>query len=118
MKNASLKLRTYSRYSQEAMALFGKMIRTARIEQAITTTELAGRAGISRGLLQRIEKGDLACAIGSVFEVAAVVGIGLFDDAGKQDAAQLAKHHQRLDDKLTLLPKAVRKPSLSVDDDF
>ncbi|WP_246722226.1 helix-turn-helix transcriptional regulator [Rhizobium laguerreae] len=59
------------------------MIRRARIERKLTTQELADRAGISRGLLQRIEKGDPACAIGAFFEVSAIVGVRLFnaDDA-------------------------------------
>jgi DNA-binding CsgD family transcriptional regulator len=35
------------------------------------------RAGISRGLLRRIETGDPGCTIGAVFEVATIVGVRL-----------------------------------------
>lgn len=66
--------RTYSRYSRDATALLGGLIREARKERRLTAQELADRAGISRGLLQRIEKGDLKCEIGAVFEVASIVG--------------------------------------------
>ena len=30
-------------------------------------------------ILQRIEKGDLKCELGAVFEVATIVGVKLFD---------------------------------------
>ena len=68
----------------------------------------------SRGLLQRIEKGDLKCEIGAVFEVATLVGVKLFD----VDAATLTRHIYQSEDKLALLPKSVRKKTRAVDDDF
>ena len=42
--------RTYSRYSRDAAALLGALIREARNERKLTAQELADRAGISRGL--------------------------------------------------------------------
>lgn len=106
--------RTYSRYSRDATALLGGLIRAARKERKLTAQELAERAGISRGLLQRIEKGDLKCEIGAVFEVATIVGVRLFE----ADEATLSNHLRQTDDKLALLPKSVRKKSRVVHDDF
>lgn len=106
--------RTYSRYSRDATALLGGLIRAARKERKLTTQEVADRAGISRGLLQRIEKGDLKCQIGAAFEVATIVGVKLFD----ADVGTLTKHLRQTEDKLTLLPKSVRKKSKRVRDDF
>ncbi len=106
--------RTYSRYSRDATALLGELIRAERKERKFTAQELADRAGISRGLLQRIEKGDLKCAIGAVFEVATIVGIKLFD----ADETTLTKHLSQTRDKLTLLPKSVRRKSRVARDDF
>ena len=106
--------RTYSRYSRDALTLLGGLIRTARIERKLTTQEVADRASISRGLLQRIEKGDLKCEIGAVFEVAAIVGVKLFD----ADQISLTKHMRQTEDRLALLPKSVRKKTKAVDDDF
>ncbi len=63
-------IRPYSHYSRDASVLFGQLIRRARIEQKITASELAERAGLSRGLVQQIEKGDPGCAIGAAFEAA------------------------------------------------
>ena len=85
--------RPYSRYSLEAAVLLGQLIRLARIGHRLTFEELAERAGISRGLLHRIEKGDPGCAIGSVFEVAAIVGVRLFD--ADQPALAKRRHQQR-----------------------
>ena len=106
--------RTYSRYSRDAMALLGGLIREARKERKLTAQELADRAGISRGLLQRIEKGDLKCEIGAVFEVATIVGVKLFD----AEADALSKRLSQTKDTLALLPKSVRKRSGAVRDDF
>lgn len=105
---------TYSRYSSDAVQLIGSLIKTARKERKLTAQELSERAGISRGLLQRIEKGDLNCKIGAVFEVAAIVGIKLFDAEG----TTLTKYIREAEDKLTLLPKSVRKKVRVIDDDF
>jgi transcriptional regulator with XRE-family HTH domain len=76
--------------------------------------ELADRAGISRGLLQRIEKGNLKCEIGAVFEVATIVGVKLFD----ADENALTKYLRQTKEKLALMPKSVRKKSRTVHDDF
>ena len=107
-------IRTYSRYSHDAVVLLGKLIRSARKGRKLTVQELAERAGISRGLLQRIEKGDLKCGIGTVFEVAAIVGVKLFEAEG----GTLTKYIRQTDEKLALLPKSVRKTAKVVDDDF
>ena len=108
--------RTYSRYSREAAALLGALIREARNERKLTAQELAERAGISRGMLQRIENGNLKCEIGAVFEVAAIVGVKLFE-ADDGDGV-LTKHLNQTREKLALLPKSVRKKSKAVRDDF
>lgn len=106
--------RAYSRYSREASRLLGQSIRQARIERRLTTEELAERAGISRGLVQRIERGGMGCAIGAVFEAAAIVGVRLFD----ADQPTLASRTAAAERTLTLLPKAVRASGKAVKDDF
>jgi hypothetical protein len=50
----------------------------------MTTADLASRAGISRALLQRIERGDPGCSIGVVVEVATIGGLSLFDQRQRQ----------------------------------
>jgi transcriptional regulator with XRE-family HTH domain len=106
--------RTYSRYTRDATDLLGSLIREARLERRLTAQELAERAGISRGMLQRIERGDLKCEIGAVFEVATIVGVQLFD----ADGSTMARHLHQAKDKLALLPKSVRRKSKAVRDDF
>ena len=106
--------RSYSRYGQEAAQLLGNMIRNARIEREMTITEVAERAGVSRGLVHRIESGDMGCSIGATFEVAAIVGVRLFD----AEQTTLTRHLGMARDRLTLLPKAVRQSQKAVKDDF
>ena len=107
-------LSVYSRYGQEAVELLSKLIRAGRKERKLTVQELADRAGVSRGLIQRIEKGDMKCQIGAYFEVAAILGIPLFDS----DASSLSRQIAQQNEKLALLPKTVQKPRKEVDDDF
>lgn len=106
--------RTYSKYVGEAAALLGKQVKLGRKRRKWSEHNLADRAGISRATLQKIEKGELSCAIGLVFEVAALVGVKLFN----ADSPSLATHLERADDKLALLPKAVHKSKKTIDDDF
>ena len=106
--------RSYSRYAREAAELLGLTIRNTRIERGITIAEVAERAGISRGLAHRIEKGELGSSIGAAFEVAAIVGLRLFE-AGPTTLT----HHLSVErDKLTLLPQSVRTGTVKVKDDF
>jgi transcriptional regulator with XRE-family HTH domain len=107
-------IRPYSRYGRDAMVLLGQLIRLARIGRKLTLEELAERAGVSRGLVHRIEKGDPGCAIGAVFEVAAIVGVRLFDADQSTLAAGIAANTATL----TLLPRAIRTSSKPVKDDF
>lgn len=103
-----------SRYAQDAVRLMGVLIRNARVENGITVAELAERAGVSRGLVQRTEAGETGTAIGSVFELAALVGVDLFE----LDAKGIARHLRAEQGKLSLLPQSVRKSPSEVNDDF
>ena len=51
--------RPYSPTARKAAELLGLMIRAARLERNMTAQELAERAGGSRPLLSRVEKGDM-----------------------------------------------------------
>ena len=106
--------RPYSHYSHDAALLLGQLIRRGRIERKLTAGELAERAGLSRGLVQRIEKGDLGCSIGAVFEAAAVAGVRLFDADQATLSGEIAANRAML----TLLPKSVRAARVAAKDDF
>jgi transcriptional regulator with XRE-family HTH domain len=106
--------RTYLRQTRDAAEMLGKLIRLGRKERKMTEEDLSGRAGISRRTLQKIERGDLKCEIGLVFEVANIVGVKLFSD---EENLNRYSYTSRIDDKLALLPKRVRRV-VTVDDDF
>ena len=106
--------RSYSRYAREAAELLGLMIRSARIERDFTVADVAERAGISRGLVNRIEKGEMGSSIGAAFELAAIVGLRLFE----AESTTLTRHLSAERDRLTLLPQSVRAGTTRVKDDF
>ncbi len=108
------KTRAYSAYTLDATYLLGKLVKHGRTSKKMTAQDLADRAGISRGLLLRIEKGDPRCELGIVFEVAALVGVKLFDT----DDKAMSSNIERIEDKLALLPKTVHKQRKEIDDDF
>lgn len=104
----------YTYYAAEALSLLGKQIKLARKRFMWSQQTLAEKAGIARATLQKIEKGETGCAIGTVFEVAALVGMKLFD----ADEQTLAERHDRTDERIALLPKATYKRNAKVIDDF
>ena len=108
------KQRTYSKYALEAVTLLGEHIKLGRKQRKWSEKNLAERAGISRATLQKIERGEMSSAIGLVFEVAALVGVNLFE----QDKLPLSKHIEQTRDKIALLPKRIKAKTKVVHDDF
>lgn len=106
--------RSYSRYAKEAAELFGLMIRSKRIDRQLTISDVAERAGISRGLVHRIERGEMGSSIGVTFEVAAILGLRLFE----AESTTLTRYLSMERDKIALLPQAVRTRATKVKDDF
>lgn len=105
---------TYSRLTKEAVTLLGKQIERARKSRRMSQRELAGRAGIARSTLQKIEQGDPTINIGLTFEAATLAGVHLF----VPDASTLAPKIEQLNDTLALMPKQIRKKRREVKDDF
>lgn len=73
----------------------------------MTSSSVAERAGISRGLMTRIEQGDPGCSIGVVFEVAALCGVPLFEE----DPRVLRMLTRAQQEKIKLIPQSVRAVS-------
>ncbi|MAU39993.1 MAG: transcriptional regulator [Kordiimonas sp.] len=103
-----------SPYTKDAVKLLAATIRAERKKNKMTEAELADRIGVSRDFIYRMEKGDPTCAIGSVFEAAYILGIQLFD----MGPSRLANELRQTEEKLTLLPKAIRKKTKVINDDF
>jgi transcriptional regulator with XRE-family HTH domain len=106
--------RPYSRLTKDALTLLGTQVRLARKQRGMTELELAERAGVARSTLQLIEKGDPRVDIGLVFEAAILAGVSLF----VPEASSLTPQIERLEDKLALLPRSIRRPKGAVNDEF
>lgn len=109
-----IKQRAYSKYAKEAAFLLGQQIKLGRKERQWSEQNLAERAGISRATLQKIEAGEMSPSIGLVFEVAALVGVPLFE----QESRALATTLELTQSKIALLPKRIKNKTTAVDDDF
>jgi transcriptional regulator with XRE-family HTH domain len=101
-------------YSKDALALLSQTIKMRRLERRMTMQEVAELAGVSRGLVRKIESGDPGCSVGAVFMIAAIVGVQLFDLEPMMLSTMLVNQKKTL----TLLPKAVTRPKSEVFDDF
>lgn len=108
-----MRKRVISPYTVKALEVLGKMIQLKRKERALTLKQLANRAGVSRSLIQRLEKCEPGCEIGVAFEVAHLLGIELFESPlGLNTLAST------LTDKISLLPGSVRESIKKVSNDF
>lgn len=105
--------RAYSRYTVEALQLLGEQIRLGRRERGWSQADLAERAGIGVRTLNRVEHGDPRVAIGTAFELAALVGVPLFH----VDRERLTMDLERTRARSAVLPQRVRARR-EVDDEF
>lgn len=106
--------RTYSQQTLDAARVLGLEIAGARREQRWTINELAERAGVSRITVRAVEAGAPTVAVGTVFELATLLGVELFGATPSQFPELLARGR----DRLALLPARVRQPTTTLDDDF
>lgn len=72
MKNAKRALLPSQRRIMES---FGENIRYARLRRDLSSAQVAERAGISRGTLVKIERGDENVALGFYFRVLATLSL-------------------------------------------
>ena len=106
--------RSYSKLTREALLLLAGQIQLARKRRRMTEQDLAARIGVARSTVQLIEKGAPSVGVGLMFEAAVLVGVDLF----VPEATTLAPELERMQDKLALVPRSVRKPVRVIDDDF
>lgn len=101
---------SFSPWTVNAIEVLGRQITAERRTHRWTQAELAKRAGITTKTLIAIEKGSTGTGIGTVFEVAALLGIPLV--GATEPAAR-----ELIDARLALLPSRVER-SKDHDDDF
>jgi len=106
--------RSYSKLTREALLLLAGQIRLARKRRRMTEQDLAARIGVARSTVQLIEKGAPSVGVGLMFEAAVLAGVDLF----VPEATTLAPELERMQDKLALVPRSVRKPARVIDDYF
>lgn len=68
---------------QRLLSALGERVKLARLRRKLSSTAVAGRAGISRTSLYKVESGDPGVTMGSYLRVLAAVGL-------EDDLAQIA----------------------------
>lgn len=104
---------TFSTVTEEAGRLLGAQIQLGRRQRRWTLQELADRVGVTAVTMRKVERGDLTVGLGIAFEAATLVGVPLFHE----DRSRRSLERARVEDRLAVLPKAVRRPT-EVNDDF
>ena len=98
----------------DATTVIGQRIRRARQERGWTLVNLAERAGVSEKTVRSIEAGSPRTAIGTVFEVALLVGLDLLGRPESELPALVARGRE----VASLAPTRVRASSPRVRDPF
>ena len=88
---------------QRLLAQLGERIRLARLRRQLSNAAVAGRAGISRSSLYKVEAGDAGATLGTYLRVLAVLGL----ENDLNGVAADDKVGRKLQD-LALEPKAAR----------
>lgn len=99
----------------DALAVLGNQIAIARAERGWSIAEMAARAGISHITASRIETGNAGTAVGTVFQVAHLVGVPVF---GIEDRGELARLRRQGEETLALLPARIRTRKSALDGNF
>jgi len=100
--------------SADALRVLGLQIGRARRDRRWTQIELAERVGVSDATVRLVERGVPTVAIGTVFEMAAILGIPLITPEPADLPALVAQSR----DRLAVLPARVRTRAPQVSDDF
>lgn len=101
--------------ARDAARLLGAQVAAARRRRRWPATRVAEQANISVTTLRKVERGDPSVALGTMLEVAVLVGVPLFG-VQADDLADLAG---RVEDRLALLPRRVTPiGDEGLDDDF
>jgi transcriptional regulator with XRE-family HTH domain len=94
---------TLSTATTAALRVVGYDVRIARQERGWTIQELADRAGVNERTVRAVERGAPTTGVGTVFELAWLVGLELLGRDDRELPDLVAQRKQRL----TLAPKRV-----------
>ena len=114
MSKSTLSAKSLPPPVHSALHLLGEDIRRARKRRRISIRDMAERAMVSPGTIQRIEKGDASVGIGIMASVLWV--LGLHQRFESMVAPETDSIGQRED--LSRLPKRVRRGKVTPDDGF
>jgi transcriptional regulator with XRE-family HTH domain len=99
---------------QDALTVWGQLIRLARADRGWTAKNLAARANLSEQTVLAAESGSRGTSVGTMMDLADLVGVPLF---GIENRAELAIRRSRGEELLALIPSRVYRSKKTVGDD-
>lgn len=90
-----------SKANQQLDIYIGKVINSARKKQSLTISDIAEQSGISRGMLSKIENGQVSPSLDSLLKISTSLGVPIsaffkeFDN--EEGGAQLVKSEEKLE---------------------
>lgn len=100
-----------SRPAADALFVLGQQVKLKRIALGWSIADTAARLGVDPSTVGNVERGHPGTSVGTVFNLAALVGVDLYG----LDGAELARARRLGEDTLALLPSRVRAPVWSDD---
>ena len=98
--------------ASNALEVLALSIKAGRKQRRWTREELAGRAGMNKETVTRIERADPGVAIGRFFDAAALTGVTLYSPSRDE----LAGERRRREHELSLLPSRIDSPRAATND--
>ena len=103
---------------RQALRDWGQLIAAGRKEKNFTQTELAGRVGVGRMTVVRMEKGAPEVGVGHYLTAAWILGLPVLAWTDFADLRPETATAEYLKQVRRHLPERVRVPTEPVDDDF
>lgn len=94
-------LKVMSKENQQLDIYIGKVINSARKKQELTIADIAEQSGISRGMLSKIENGQVSPSLDSLMKISNALGVPIsvffkeFDN--EEGGAQLVRSNEKLE---------------------
>ncbi len=102
-RGAASAVRVYGRSAQQLQENLGAHLRAARVERRLTLSEVASRAGLTKGFLSQLERGESSASIASLLALCDVLDVSIAKVLERASAVAASPVVRRADRKTLYL---------------
>jgi len=102
-RGAASAARVYGRSAQQLQENLGGHLRAARVERRLTLSEVASRAGLTKGFLSQLERGESSASIASLLALCDVLDVSIAKVLERASAVAASPVVRRADRKTLYL---------------